>query len=82
MSDSLACRDFAHFKCLLALVQQMRLLLSEGDGADEWQESAEDASKLSFHRAASALLWPIAIAWSDDELQVLQMKREIFNFCK
>lgn len=73
--DSLACRDFAHFKCLLALAQQMCLLLSEGDGTDEWQESAEDASRLSSQGAASARLWPIAIAWSDHELHVLQKER-------
>lgn len=63
--------DFAHFKRLLALAQQKRLLLSVGDGTDGWQESAKDANRLWSHRAASALLWPSAIARSNCELDLV-----------
>lgn len=67
--------DFANFKRLLALAQQKRLLLSEGDGTDGWQESAEDASGLWSHRVASALLWPTATACSNCELDLVRLEQ-------
>ena len=74
MSDSLARWDFAHFACLLALVQQKHPLLSEGGGINGWQESAEDGNRLWSHAAAPAPLWPAAIVSSRWELGLLERK--------
>lgn len=71
-------RDFAHFKRLLALAQQKRLLLSEGDGTDGWQESTEDANRLWSHGAASAPLWPRATFKLWTGLSLMRARREMW----